>query len=271
MKKIALFLIFLFSAFYILSPSAHAQDFSAAKAYQDYQFQVSKYQASDSEYEEAKTFYKKNPTLQLREEARKKTLTMLKERDQLMVIYLTAVRTQITETTGFTTEEKSQIFGNIDPEVVWYQTHIINYQDGDELNTLFSKSDESKSRYQNFTKFVATNSLFDISLSQEIGLRANHQIIYSDLKNFIDSEVAAGKLKIDPFNRWLNDTDSVLQTLAKNESAAKAKIPSFYAKNFSLTSTYASGLQILTSSVSPLAQLNNYLTEMLTYIQSQQL
>lgn len=247
-----------------------AQDLNAQKAYQDYQYQQSNYLTAEAEYDDAKTFYKKNPTLQLREEARVKTLNLLKSRDQLMVVYLTALRSQITETTGFTGDEKRAIFGNIDPEVIWYQTHIVNYNDGDDLNTLFNKSDESKTRYQSFTRFIISNSLFDISLSQEIGLRVDHQAIYSDLQNFINDQVSQGKLKIDPFNRWLSDTDSVLQILNKNEAAAKVKIPSFYAKNYSLSTTYTTSLQILNSSINPLTQLNNYLTEMLTYIQSQQ-
>ena len=275
MRKFVLILFFVFvflaSSVYLLTSNIHAQDLDAQKAFKDYQYQQSSYLNSEAEYEEAKTFYKKNPTLQLREEARLKTLSFLKNRDQLMVVYLTALKSQITETTGFTNDEKSTIFGSLDPEIIWYQNHIGNFNDGNDLNTLFSKSDESKDRYQSSTKFVVSNSLFDISLSQEIGLRIDHQTVYLDLRNFIDQQVSQGKLKIDPFNRWLNDTDSILQILDKNEAAAKVKIPSFYAKNYSLNTTYTSSLQILNNSVGPLMQLNNYLTEMLTYIQSQQL
>jgi hypothetical protein len=271
MKKLALGLFAYLLICLFAYSGVHAQDFSAQKAYQDYQYQTSNYLNIKAEYEDAKTFYKKNPTLQLREEARKKALALLKARDQLLVVYLTALRTQIAETTGFTTDEKLAIFGNIDPEVLWYQSHISNYQDGDELNTLFSKSDESKARYQTYTKFVIYNSLFDITLSQEIGLRVDHQAVYTDLTNFINDQVSLGKLTIDPFNRWLNDTNSVLQILSKNESTAKSKIPSFYTKNININTTVNTGTAILGSSVSPLNQLNNYLTEMLTYIKSQPL
>lgn len=275
MKRSALILfivfVFLTSSVYFLTSSIHAQDFTAVKAYQDYQYQQSNYLNAESEYEEAKIFYQNNPTLQLREEARKKTLSLLKNRDQLLIVYLTALRTQIAETTGFTTDEKLKIFENIDPEVVWYQNHVTSYKDGDELGALFSKSDECKDRYQAYTRYVIYNSLFDISLSQEIGLRVDHQKIYTDLTSFINNQVSAGKLEIDPFNRWFSDTDSVLQILSKNEESAKNKIPTFYAKNHSLSGTYNVGIQILNNSVNPLNQLNNYITEMLTYLKTQPL
>lgn len=263
--------VLLYSIFHIPLSNVYAQDLTAEKAYQDYQYQQSNYLNAEAEYKEAKTFYKKNPTLQLREEARKKTLNLVKSTDQLMIVYLTALRTQISETTGFTADEKSAIYSNIDPEISWYQNHVNNYQDGDELGTIFTKSDESKARYTSFSKFVIYNTLFDITLSQQIGLRQDNLVVYNNLKDFINQQVSLGKLKIDPFNRWINDTDSVLQTLSQNETAAKAKIPSFYAKNFSLNSTYEAGIQIVSRSVNPLSQLNNYLNEMLAYLEMQPL
>jgi hypothetical protein len=153
--------------------------------------------------------------------------------------------------------------------VAWYKNHVTNYLDSDEPVDLFNKSDESKSRYETNTTPIIYEALFDIGLSQEIGLRLSHQQIYSDLKNYINDQVAVGKLKIDPFNRWLNDTDSVLQLLQKNEVSAAAKIQIIYKQNYGIASAYNDAIQILVSSINPLTQLNSYLTEMLTSIQNQ--
>lgn len=271
-KTVSNIIIIIVISFILLgfAKTVSAQDFTAAKAYKDYQYQQSNYLQAESNYNEAKTFYKKNPTLQLREEARKKTLELLINRDQLMVVYLTAIRIQLVETTGLTNDEKGSLFSNLDPEIAWYQNHINGYNGGDDLNTLFTKSDESKAHYQKSTKAIVYNSLFDITLSQEIGFKTDHQAIYSDLKNVINDQVSQGKIKIDPFNRWLSDTDSILQILAQNETLGKNKIPTFYSLNYNLNSTYDSAVQIVRNSVSPLKQLNNYLTEMLIFIKSQQ-
>lgn len=269
--KVLIGFFLLVSGFLVFENPAIAQEFSAQKAYQDYQYQLSSYLQANTEYEDAKTFYQNNSTLQLREEARKKTLALLKSRDQLMVVYLTALRIQIVESTGFTTDEKGSVYSQIDPEILWYQEHITNYQDGDDLSTLFTKSDESKTRYQSTTRPIIYNSLFDITLSQQIGMRIDNQSVYTGLKNFINDQVSLGKLKIDPFNRWLSDIDTVLSFLNQNETEAKTHIPIFYTRSYSLNQTYTTGIQILTNSVKPITQLNNYLIEMLTYLESQPL
>lgn len=272
MRKIALLfaLLILLTAVIFAPIRSHAQEFNAQKAFQDYQFQLTAYGEAEARYEEAKGFYLKNPTLQIREDARQKTLAFLKVRDQLLATYLTAVRMQLAETRGLSEEEKGGTFGKIDPEVAWYQNHLKSYQDGDELATLFSKSDESKNRYNSTTKLIAFEALFNISLSQEIDIRQNHQLVYADLKSYINDQVAAGKLRIDPFNRWLNDTDAVLITLSQNEDTARRKISTLYAKNYDQTKSYNTAIQVLSGSISPLSQLNNYLTELLASIENQQ-
>lgn len=247
----------------------HAQAPSANQAYQDYQNQLTTYDDDYANYQSALTFYKKDPTLQLQEAARQSTLTMLKDRDLLVVVYLTALRSQIAETTGFTDDQKNAIYGKIDLEVVWYQTHITSYQITDDLPTLFTRSGESSSRYTTQTHPIIYESLFDISLSEEIGLRMAHQAIYNDLQNYINSLISQGKITIDPFTIWLNDTNNVLSTLNQNESLATGKISNLYTQNYSLNQTYNSGVLALSNSTSPLMQLNNYLTEMLTTIQNQ--
>jgi hypothetical protein len=238
--------------------------FTAQKSFDDYKYQQSLYENSRDGYIEAKTFYKKNPTLQLQEEARLKTLEMLKNRDQITIVYLTALRMQIVESTGFTAEEKGAIYSKLDPEVAWYQTHLETYTDGDDLNTLFTRSDECKSRYQSNTRYVVYESLFDISLSSAIGLRMDHQVVYADLKNFVNDQVSTGKVTLDPFNRWLNATDAVLNALNQNELAAQKKMQSAFTQNLPINTVYNSAVSIMKNLVTLQAQLNNYLSELLT-------
>jgi hypothetical protein len=269
MKKTALTIFVLF-LFLVKTLPVQAQDFTAQKAFEDYQFQQTLYLTAEAEYEDAKAFYKKNPTLQLREEARKSTLSFLRIRDQLTATYLTALRMKLVETTGLSDEEKGGFFGKIDPEVAWYENHLANYQDADELATLFSKSDEVKARYNSTTRFVAYDVLFFISLSEQLGIKHDHQVVYADLKNFINDRIAEGRLRIDPFNRWLNDTDAVLIVLNQNEALARTKIATLYSRrNIAPNTTYNSSVQILTTTMKPISQLNNYLMELLKTIEGQ--
>ena len=250
--------------------TSFAQTFDSVKAYQDYQYSLSIYTQANSDFEAAKDFYSKNQTLSLKEDARKKLLTMLKSRDQLEVVYLTALRTKISELKGLADGDKSAIFGKIDTEVAWYKNHITSYGDGDAVETLFTKSDESKSHYSTTTIPIVYESLFDISLGEEVGIRQDHETIYNTLKLNIATGVAAGKLDVNQFNRWFTDIDSNIQILHQNEDLSKTQIQKMYDAYTTGSGSFNDSINTLSSSIKPLTQLNEFLTEVLTSIRSQQ-
>ncbi len=259
---------------YSVPSATYAQMFDAAKAYQDYQYSLDVYNQANSTFEDAKNFYLTNKTLTLKEDARRKLLAMLKARDQLESVYLTAVRIKILETKGVSDGDKNDIFGKIDSEVAWYKDRLNNYNDNEPTESLFTKNDEVQDRYKNTTLPVVYFSLFTISLGQEVGIRQDHEIIYSDLKTIINNGVATGKLNMNPFNRWFTDIDSTIESLKQNESLAKTKAQQiFTGQNYSRNlnnSSYDSSVEVLDSSIVPLTQINNFLTEVLTSIKNQQ-
>lgn len=270
MKKTALTIMVLGTLYLVLSTSVRAQAFDFNKAYQDYQYNLSLYNQDFTNYQGARDFYLKNPTLTLKEDARIKTLIMLRERDELMKVYLTAVRMKIVETNGLSTDQKNSVFGKIDAEVAWYINHKVTYLDSDPLENLFGKSSESESRYKTNTSLVIYEGLFDISLGQEEGLRSNQETIYRDLRSIIDQEVATGKLDINPFNRWFTDIENVIQNLKQNEVLSQTDIQKLYSENYvQPKSVFSSSINPLASSVALLSQLNGFLTEVAVSIQNQ--
>lgn len=270
MKYLFVFLLTILISFGIYTSIASAQTFNSAKAYQDYQYSLSVYNQANSDFTDAKDFYTKNQTLSLKEDARKKLLTMLKDRDQLEVVYLTALRTKISELKGFSDGDKNGIFGKIDTEVAWYKSHIASYSDGDPAETLFTKSDDSKSHYSTTTLPVIYESLYDISLGIEVGIRMDHETIYTSLKSTIAAGVSAGKLDMNPFNRWFTDIDSNIQMLHQNEDLSRSQIQKLYDQYSSGNGAYGTSIETLTLSIKPLSQLNEFLTEVLTSIRNQQ-
>ena len=269
MQKTA-FTIFSFLALLILVPRVSAQALTFDRAYQDYQYNLTVYGQAYSDYQDAKNAYLANQTLALKETARQKLYTMLVDRDHLMVVYLTALRTKIVELPGLSVDDKNNIFGKIDPEVGFYSNHEKNYKSDESLDQLFSDGSQSQSQYKNTTSSIVLEALFDISLGQEEGLRIAHEEIYSTLKSIIDKGVAAGTLKLDPFNRWIADIDATDSTLKDNESAARTQIQQIYNQNYSFTGGYDAAIETLGSSIKPLSQLNEFLTEVLNYIKSNQ-
>lgn len=269
MKKTVFFLLIVSTSYLILSAPVFAQTLTFERAYQDYQYSLNIYNQSYKEYEDARGFYLTNPTLSLKEEARLKTLKMLRDRSQLVIVYLTSLRAKISENVGLTDSEKASLFGKIDSEVAWYTEHKKNYGENDPLVDLFNKSGEDEAREKTFTKAIVYESLFYISLGEEVGIRNELEKIYSSLRPVIEAGSVSGKLDMNIFNRWFIDINNLLDVLKKEEAAAKTKILDLGKKSYSPESTYESGLEILTSSLVSLKKLNTFLIEMQTSMNNQ--
>lgn len=268
MKKLVLSAIVFGVLCLAVLKTVQAQSLTFDRAYQDYQFNLTIYDTAYSDYQNAKTAYLDNPTLALKETARQKTYTMLVDRDQLMVVYLTALRARIAELPGLSPEDKGNIFSKIDPDVNFYVNHKGSFHSDDSLDQLFATASESQSQYKKTTSLIVEESLFDISLGQVEGLRIEHEQIFTGLKSMIDAGVASGKLTLDPFNRWLTDIDTTDKMLKENESTAKTQIAQIYASAYSFQGGYDAAINTLSTSIKPLTQFNEFLTEVANYIKS---
>lgn len=262
MKKAALVLTLLV-VFVFLAPYVKAQDFDFNKAYQDYVYTQTLYDQAYSDYEGAKDFYLKNQTLTLKEETRKKTLAMLRARDEVERVYLAALRMKLLEI-------KVAVPAKLDSEIEWYKNHKDGYKDSDPLEDLFKKSKEVEDRYKSDTSIVIYDSLFNITIGEIDNLRVDHENIYKSIRETLDKNVADGKLKIDPFNRWITDIDLVIQNLKDNDEKAKKGIVKLYEGSYiSPLSVYNSSISPFVSSTTLLTQLNGFLTEFLTSLDNQ--
>jgi|GEM_PF-2615770 len=270
MKKTALTSFIFTLTFLFFASKVSAQTLTSDRAYSDYQFNLTVYEQAFSDYENAKNAYLANQTLELKDVARQKTKIMLVDRDQLMVVYLTALRTKISEQPGLNGDDKNNIFGKIDAEVTFYSNHKNSYTDNSSLDDLFATSSQSENQYKGTTILVVDESLFDISLGEEEGLRLEHEKIFATLKTVIDAGVAAGKLTLSPFNNWLSEISTVDAALVQNESTAKTQIAQIYAQDFTTGGGYQNALETLTSSIKPLSQFNEFLSEVTNYLKNHQ-
>lgn len=270
-KKILLYIVIVLALFFGVGvKTAGAQEFNFDKAYQDYIFTQSQYENAHTAYVDAKEAYLKNPTLTLKEEARKKTRLMLISRDELERVYLTALRMKIFETKGVEGGQKNSIQTSLDTDVAWYRDHITAYPDGEPLESLFTKSTETETHYKSTTLPLIYNSLFQISLGQLAGFRTDHEDIYKSVRDFIQIQVDAGTMRIDPFNRWFNDIETTAASLKTNETKASAQVAKLNTEgNFSPSGTFKSGIDKLSTSQTLLTQLNGFLLELITAVRAQ--
>jgi len=263
-------IILLILMFVVFTPAVNAQSLPFERAFQDYQYNRSVYDQSYNEFDNAKNAYLANQTLRLKEEAKQKALSMLRNRDQLLVVYLTALRANISELSGLEGPTRDTIYTKLDAEVAWHANHKTNYKDDDSLENLFVKADEAKEQYKNHTLLTIDEALFDITLGKQKTLRQEHEQLYAKLRGLIDVGVAAGKLTLNPFSHWLTDIDSTIQLLKANEAKGAAQIQQIYSQTYSPEGAYDTAVVTLSLSMKPLEQLNQFLTEISVYLKSQQ-
>ena len=196
---------------------------------------------------------------------------MLRTRDQLLIVYLTNLRAKISETKGLSDADRGAIFGKIDTEVEWFTIHKTTYDNNDSLESLFTKSDEVKDRYKTSSSPILYESLFDISLGQEVGLRQDQETIYTTLRSTVEKDVASGTLNSNTFSRFFKDIDGVIADLKQNEDKAKTQIQLVYNNQYYTAVTgFNQATDTLTLSAKSLTQLNKFLTEVLASIKNQQ-
>lgn len=258
--------VFASIVFFATTVNVFAQDLSYNKAYQDYQYNLTQYNEAFSNFKYAKNTYTANPTLNLKEEVRSKMFTMLTARDQLLSVYLGALKAKISEDTGLTKEDKESIISKIDLDINWHEEDKAKYLATDSLEVLLGKSEEGKKRYEEITSITISKALIYITLGQEISLRLKHEQILSGLKSLIDSGVASGKLTASPFTHWFEDIETTTQTLKQNEEKLRQEIAKIDERTYYTRDVCDNCNQILSSSVLSLSQLNQFLTEVLNYI-----
>ena len=270
MKKTVLTTMALCALYFVLCTRAQAQTFDFNKAYQDHLYSLTLYNQAYSDYQDAKNSYLANKTLSLKEDARQKTLNMLKVRDQMMTVYMQMLKQKIVEDKGLGTDDINNIFVKIDSEIEWYKSDKEKYNPNDSLETLFGRSEEARVRYKSNTLLTIDETLVNIGLGEEIALRNDHESVYSTLKTAIDTGVAVGKLTLNPFNHWLTDIDATDSLLKQNESDVRIQIRKIYEQSYSPQGSFEASIEILGQGVQQLFQFNEFLTEVLNYIKNQQ-
>ena len=221
--------------FFILVGVIHAQTvFDYAKAYQDYEFNLSAYNTAYDSYKLAKEQYLQFNTITAKDEARAKTLTMLQTRDETVATYLTALRMKIKESDGIPNAGKEALYTRIDPEVKWWGDHKAKLDSAGTLEDLVSDSDEAKSHYD-FTSLVIYDSLIQILSAKTTYLRTVITGNEADLKSIIATIRQNQDMDVSLMERALPDIENKLSRSAdKDSQAISTNTPKTYQQSQSL-------------------------------------
>lgn len=232
----------------------YAQEFTFERARQDYVFTNDTYKTNLTDFNLKKASYNKNPTLSLKEELRLSSYKLIGSRNSLIKSYLTMLRMKTL---------KQEIYLNLDPEVVWYETRKDSYNPADTLEDILSKSKDEDIRYLDKTLPIIYNSLANISLEDVTNLKNKHIDMYNKLKSEANSLVSLGRADSSLFDRWYKDIDGEITAINEVENNTKIEIEKILSTdNYQKDSGYKRTIEKLNPSKTNLTKLNNYLMEL---------
>lgn len=271
MKKIPFILLIIICCFIIIRPvfsQSPSADLTFDRAYQDYSYNLSLYDAALNTYKNAKAQYLQYNTLTAKEDSTAATLKLLQARDEVVITYLTSLRRKIAELPGVFDNEKGPLLTNIDGEVSFYTEHKGKLTSAGSLEDLVSDSNTAKERYESATKIVIYSSLIGIGTGKNEYDRGMLEKSLNDLKGKVSEINTNGDKDVTAIERSLIDMANKIERSKVKDQAAKDLINAMSKSEDDKESVYIEAIGNAQNSQLYLKEVNKYLLEIVRQIKS---
>jgi len=140
MKQLLIFVVFLVFLVFVVDPVRSQEANTFTQAQSDYLVQLDKYTTAEGNYQLAKAQYEQAGTLVSETNAKNATISLLRERDNLLVRYLVMLRRRIEENNDIANVIKSGLLTRIDTEIDWFEEHASRVSSAGTLEDLVEDS-----------------------------------------------------------------------------------------------------------------------------------
>lgn len=201
MKYFWFFLLLLTFHFFLLSSQVAAQDFTYAKAYQDYLYNFDIYRTSHLEYATAKSEYQTYGTLTSQTKALEKTKKMLIARDETLRTFLTAVRMKLKEETSIIDYQQNLAYIKLDDQISFLKTHELVIPSASTIDDLNNNSVEFEFKYSESIFYTSqAKGVIFLGRVNVLNEEVNKEIVQIEEK--INQMKESGK-EVSDLERWL--------------------------------------------------------------------
>ncbi|HLE48495.1 MAG TPA: hypothetical protein VI819_00470 [Patescibacteria group bacterium] len=215
MKKIFLLAVLFFIFF---GNVAYAQNTTRAEfsiLYNAYRKKYDEYLVAHDEYTLARSQYEKFDTLTSREKAQVETAKMLIKRDEVMVLYFTALKARLDDTSLEMDEaRKNELKSLIDTEIQWYNEHKSRIKTNQTLKELVIISNEGQDHYYGNDNTIYL-SLFEISRARMTRYDNRFDELFLRLTSLTETikaekrdEYKLSDSKIERIDRWIGEVNN---------------------------------------------------------------
>lgn len=266
MKRCLPYLIFLL-LFLVSFDLVKAEEFNFSRAYSDYIYNYNLYRQNHTDYLVAKEAFLKYNTLTSKTEALEKTRTMLKNQDEVIKTYLTALRMKLAETSGISNYEQNVLYLKLDSEVVWFTKHQQDLNSAGTLEDLTDSANEGQQQYQK-TEVLIYQTLGAILASKEMALREKISQKIKSLKEKTGEIRLNGDKNTAVAERWLLEAENRLTRSQEKQFAAQQILSKIKDRDKNKMTSYNQAQFMMEESHQYLKEANGYLKEVLKEIKS---
>jgi hypothetical protein len=267
MKKFylsAIFILILLAGFFTF---AQAQEFDFQKAYNDYLFNYDQYRQSYNEYVVAKESFLTYQTLTSKNSALEKTAKMLKNEEEVIRTYLTALRMKIKEMAGISNDEKNILYLKLDNEIDWYSKDQANLSSAATLEDLTDSAKKMADKYQS-TEVLIYQTLGAILSGKENNLKDQLSNKIRQLKEKTGEIRQRGEKDTSLIERWLLEAENRLTRSQEKQFTAQQILAKMKEQDTDKSQTYNKAQFALEESHQYLKEANSYLKEVIREIKS---
>lgn len=264
LSKIIFIVFALGIVLFLLPQKSYSEEkiFDADKAFQDYLYNYNLYRESHSEYIIAKESYLKYQTLTSKNTALEKTRLMLKNQDEVIKTYLTALRLKLAEVSGITNYGQNVLYLRVDEEIPWFKKHQESLNSAGTLEDLVSLSEDGKGQYQK-TEILAYQTLGTILTSKQGVLYEEISQRIKELKEKIGEIRAKGDKNTSLAERWLLEAENRLTRSQEKQFSAQQLLTQMKTNNFNKNKSYNEAQFTIEESHQYLKEANSYLKEVI--------
>jgi hypothetical protein len=275
MKKVIIYLVIIIGILFLNSLNivySQENDDKFNQAYREYSLVSEDYRKAHDDYVLSRSQYLRFKTLTSQNKAKESTLTMLRSRDEVLIKYLTALKTKAEGEEGIDEGTLQALVLRLNEEIGWFSDHRDRLSSAGTLDDLVTDSENARVRYEAITPFIY-EVLVGISTGKVNNFDERLDSIFGDTKDKVnkikEEDRDAYKFsnrKIQIIDRWIFETESKITRSEEKRGEATEKIGEFGERTVQDVKIYNNILDTLGQSQLYLKEASSFVKEIIREI-----
>jgi hypothetical protein len=246
----------------------NTSSFDYSKAYQDYIYNLNLYRQAYQKFVLAKNEHLSYKTLTSETNALETTKEMLEARSQAIIVYLTALKMRLSETTGVLNYQSNLRFVELMKNIDTFETQKNLFPAAATLKDLLKVSSQFENQYSK-TEVLTYNTLFTVVSGKENNLRDQIQFQITKLEQKLAQMSKEGLKDTLRAERWLLEAKNKITLSQQKQDEANKNLSKLTPQQKDKNKVFAESQLMLEESNQYLKEAISNLKELVIEIKSE--